>query len=577
MGRQCIASSGWPKGWNATTLAIARFTNQSKMNADAANENKDPTPSQAGGRRLVEVLLIVLAFFALAGDPPPNVNESHYLCRLKHFWDPSWCVGDLFLESADTQTVFIWLFGWITRFASLATTAWIGRLLAWALIAWGWQTLSWRVVPKPFASVLSAALFVTLNARFQLAGEWIVGGVEAKCFAYGLVLFALRELVDLRWNRMFLLLGAATAFHPLAGGWSAIVCGALWLFTYVRRVLPGVSRRDSYGDTTGATREPFPILGLIGGGLLALIGVVPALSLTWDEPPEIAAKASQIYVFERLPHHLALLSLPAEEVRARLLRYAVLLVALAALGIAMRRHAVIHMVRFAWGAALLAAVGLVIELVLSHEPQAAARLLRYYWYRLADFAAPMAVALAATALVMMGMKQGRPLGVWLLIASIAFSGWHLALPTRQRLLNPVPPADARMANYGAWVDLCEWVAENTSANALFLTPRLNHSFKWRTGRPEVVNRKDIPQDARGIVEWDRRIKDIYYYEAPWGLAGPIDSLGQLGDDRVRELANKYGADYVLSDRSQLLTLPRAYWNEEYVVYRIDHGTAGDEP
>jgi hypothetical protein len=38
---------------------------------------------------------------------------------------------------------------------------------------------------------------------------------------------------------------------------------------------------------------------------------------------------------------------------------------------------------------------------------------------------------------------------------------------------------------------------------------------------------------------------------------------------VRELAQKYNVDMVLADRSQLLALPRAYWNEEYVVYRID--------
>jgi hypothetical protein len=127
-----------------------------------------------------------------------------------------------------------------------------------------------------------------------------------------------------------------------------------------------------------------------------------------------------------------------------------------------------------------------------------------------------------------------------------------------------------MADFAAWTDACDWIAENTSSGSLFLTPRLNHSFKWRTGRPEVVNRKDIPQDARGILEWNRRMEDIYYYEGPAGLVGPIDSLGQLGDDRVRELAKKYGADYVLSDRSQLLSLPRAYRNEEYVVYRIEN-------
>ena len=76
--------------------------------------------AQCASLRLAEVLLIVLVFFIAAGDPPPHVNESHYLCRLKHFWNPDWCAGDLFLESTDTQVAFIWLFGWVTRWLSLA-------------------------------------------------------------------------------------------------------------------------------------------------------------------------------------------------------------------------------------------------------------------------------------------------------------------------------------------------------------------------------------------------------------------------------------------------------------------------
>jgi hypothetical protein len=456
--------------------------------------------------------------------------------------------------------VFIWAFGWVTRLASLPATAWIGRLLAWAFVAWAWQRLSWRVVPMRFASVLSAALFVTLNAQAQLAGEWVVGGVEAKSFAYGFVLLALRGLVDRRWNRMFLVLGAATGIHPLVGGWSGLVCGGLWAFSLLRglRKIPTSAWRD------------FPLRGLIGGALLALLGVVPALSLTWNESADVVAEASRIYVFERLPHHLALLALPKEEYTARFVRHGLLLVVLVALGTGLRHHAVFRIVQFAWGAALLALIGLAIELAWSHEPLFAARLLRYYWYRLSDFGVPAAAALAATALACVAMSQRKAFGTWGLLASVLYTGWYLGDVASKRVLNPVPPADARMADFKAWTDACEWIAANTSATSLFLTPRLNHSFKWRTGRPEVVNRKDIPQDARGILEWNRRIKEIYYYDGPAGLVGPIDSLGQLGDERVRELARKYGADYVLSDRSQLLSLPRAYRNEEYVVYRVEN-------
>jgi hypothetical protein len=528
--------------------------------ADSTDPSDEAPEPQVQLQRLVEIALIMLVFFTLAGDPPPHVNESHYLCRLKHYWEPAWCAGDMFLESTDTQLVFIWAFGWITRWVSLPATAWIGRLLAWAFVAWAWQRLSWRLVPTRFASVLSAALFVTLNAQAQLAGEWVVGGVEAKSFAYGFVLLALGDLVDRRWNRMFLLLGAATAIHPLVGGWSTVVCGGLWAFGELR---------GQRSNTISRVRH-FPLPGLICGGLLALLGVVPALSLTWNEPADGVAEASRIYVFERLPHHLALLALPTEEYTARFVRHGLLLVVLAALGIGLRHHATSRIVQFAWGAVLLAIVGVTIELAWSHEPMFAAKLLRYYWYRLSDFGVPAAVALAATALACEVMAQRKAFGTWCLLASVLYTGWYLSDVAGRRALDPLPPADARMADFKAWTDACEWIAENTSAGSLFLTPRLNHSFKWRTGRPEVVNRKDIPQDAQGILEWNRRIKDIYYYEGSVGLIGPIDSLGQLGDDRVRELAKKYGADYVLSDRSQLLSLPRAYRNEEYVVYRIEN-------
>jgi hypothetical protein len=262
-----------------------------------------------------------------------------------------------------------------------------------------------------------------------------------------------------------------------------------------------------------------------------------------------------------------------------------LLIALFALGFASRGNSQLHpVVCFAWGAALIACFGIAIELLLQNPlglmlpwraaPPIAAKLLRYYWFRLTDFAAPMAVALLGTSAIFIGLHQKRRWAVPLLLIALIFTGWYLEETCRARIINPIPPADAKVTQYASWVDVCDWIAANTPADALFLTPRLNQSFKWRTGRPEVVNRKDIPQDARGIVEWYRRLKDIYYTEVG-GIEQPLDSIGVLGTDRVRELATKYHAAYVLMDRGQLLSLPIAFWNEEYVVYRIENRKAGN--
>src|SRR3990172_2993722 len=102
------------------------------ITADANTTGLEP---QSAAARSIEVLLILLVFFALAGDPVPSVNEPHYLCRLKHYWDPAWCVGDLFLDSPDAHGLFVWSFGWVTRLLTLSATAWVGRVLAWSMLA----------------------------------------------------------------------------------------------------------------------------------------------------------------------------------------------------------------------------------------------------------------------------------------------------------------------------------------------------------------------------------------------------------------------------------------------------------
>src|ERR1700742_2708664 len=111
------------------------------MQTPSPSDDEPNLSPQPIALRLFEIALILLIFFVVAGDPPPHVNEAHYVCRLKHFWNPAWCAGDLFLESQDSQYVFIYAFGWVTKFLSLTATAWVGRVLCWTFLAYAWQRL----------------------------------------------------------------------------------------------------------------------------------------------------------------------------------------------------------------------------------------------------------------------------------------------------------------------------------------------------------------------------------------------------------------------------------------------------
>ncbi len=209
-----------------------------------------------GWKIAAEVGLVFLVFFIQGAVPVPEVNEPYYLGKAIHFWNPHWAANDFFLNTADCHKVFYFTFGWLALWLAPPALAWTGRLLTWALLAWAWRRLSFAVVPRawwavptavllmvltkgfPFCPIdpataegWRAVLLVVLTKGFPMAGEWLIGGVEAKGFAYVLVFLGLEAILRNRWRGPWLLLGGASAFHVLVGGWSALAAGVVWLLS----------------------------------------------------------------------------------------------------------------------------------------------------------------------------------------------------------------------------------------------------------------------------------------------------------------------------------------------------------
>jgi hypothetical protein len=525
----------------------------------------------------MEIVWLVAIFFLLAGSPPPDVGEAHYLAKAKHYWNPQWVAGDLFLESADAHWVFYWVFGWVTRIVSLEASAWIGRAVTWTLLAWSWRRLSWSIVPIRLASLLSAGLMLLLLRNFHMAGEWIVGGVEAKSFAYALVFLALEALVRGRWRAATLLGGAATAFHVLVGGWTLVGLAIVWLLSSGNRI---------------PLRQLWP--ALFGAVLLSLPGLVPALLLSRGIDSAVVSQANQIYVFDRLPHHLVFHRFE----HFYMVRHAALLAVWLALAWRFRENERFRRLNlFAAAAVGLAIVGIAIDQSLLWHRELSAKLLKYYWFRLCDSMLPISTSLMVTWLVGDYYRRRPSLGAWMLILAIAAAGWNLADACYQRSLLRLPgsflqPKPAAPDTEGAeskpgvahspeqffeyWVDANEWIRQNTPANARFLTPRRQQTFKWYAERPEVVNWKDVPQDAAALVEWRSAMDEVY---PP--ATGRLD-LGAHSPSELLQLARKYDAQYVLVDRQRAgkpLTWTRVYPafeedNPVFEVYRVPRASAG---
>lgn len=491
---------------------------------------------------LLETCLIVILFFLFSPAGIPGVNEPHYLCKAKHFWDPTFCEGDIFLESADAHYLFYFSLGLLTQNEeSLSNAAVAGRFICWAAIAWGWQFLCLSVLGRRFWSVLAAGLFLLGLHYCHLAGEWLIGGVEAKCLAYAFVFAGLGHMVRKNWLAVWPLFGLGAAFHVLVGGWAVLVALPVWI-------------------CSGGWRfrlKPQVLCAILGFGI-SLAGLVPALMLTVGQDASIVAEANEIYTFERIAHHLVF----SHIVESHPARLDLFLFALFAWTLVIwvcwpcRRIRPLH--GFVLGTLLVASVALVIEYysVRTQNYELAARFLRYYWFRLSDIFVPVGLGIGLT-LASKHLYRLKPQAGAIVIAVLCCAvGTHVTLNKLDYLIKKRSQADdLTLPSFGDeslelnkkimrdWIEVCVWIRNHTESDSRFITPRAQSTFKWYAHRSEVVSWKDVPQDAVGIVNWHQRFNHVFGPDTfRFGLAT------HNAEERLIALSREYDAQYLVIER-----------------------------
>ncbi|MDD3585917.1 MAG: hypothetical protein PHQ75_01930 [Thermoguttaceae bacterium] len=352
-----------------------------------------------------EVVLVFGLLWLFGGWPVPDVNEQYYIGKAIHFWHPEYLPADQFLDTQDSHWFFYATFGIFSFLFSPTALAWFGRLLAWALTAWSWQRLSQTIIDCPWVSVLTAMAFLFYIDVFHLAGEWLVGGVEGKSFAFPLVFLGLAAFLRGQFNRCWIYLGAASAFHVLVGGWTVLACLVCWSVTQLRD-----------GCFLRSLRNMLP--GLAVGGFLSLIGLVPAVALDAGTSAQTVREAHRIYVFERLSHHLV----PSALSWTFLFRFgllAMLWICFGRLTLWRRDESEQYKARdrrfdgFVLAAISFAMIGMLFDFGslfavragwLAHRDFMAG-LLRFYWFRLSDWVVPLGTAFGFSLILLQSGKQ----------------------------------------------------------------------------------------------------------------------------------------------------------------------------
>ena len=532
------------------------------------------------------VLFAAWATFFLFGAiaaPVPGVNEPHYLCKSKHYWQPDWCSHDFFLASPNAHTVFYATIGSLTNVVSLDLSAWIGRALATLILAWGWTHCLSRLFFTPWAPLWSAWFFLTFAACGNFSGEWLVGGVEGKVFAYGLLLAALGDVLRGRQRLAATWAGIAVSFHPVVGVWGLLAfsasCVTQLVFDYrrARRLAstPTLSRDGMQGSmplgspiprfaASRFTFDKFQLCLIIL--VLALPGLIPVFRLLAEQvSAETRYEATYIQVYFRLAHHLDPMLF---SVRAYL-GYALLLT--------------IWLGSFVWGgrtntkrtfdhvviwAVLFALTGILI----GYGPRPPVKmayfvermnLLKFYPFRLADVLVPIAVAISLVSVLertwlnfSTTIKQRSriplPVGIMLVLFVAGLCRAHSVSD-----INRYAHEDRK-----DWLDVCRWIDDHLPADSLIESPTNCWAFKWFARRAEYVAFKDCPQDAAGIVEWNRRLIFLKkWYEQKY--ADQLYSASELKD-----LREQTGLTHLLTDRLGPLELDPIYRNGTFQVYDL---------
>lgn len=198
------------------------------------------------------LLLTLFGVAAMLAEPVPRTNEWTYLVLLARQWNPEYLAGDWALSIPDHKhLVFNLVCGWPTLFVSPQVLGWAGRIGCWVGIVWFLFRIGDRLGVRRLGTTAAILLWVALRQSL-FAGEWVLGGFEAKCVAYVFLFASIDGYLGGRRTWSAIALGLCFSFHPAVGLWSGLALGAslvvmrtpirrlLWMATFVvLAALPG--------------------------------------------------------------------------------------------------------------------------------------------------------------------------------------------------------------------------------------------------------------------------------------------------------------------------------------------------
>ena len=416
---------------------------------------------------------------------------------------------------------------------SLEMTAFIGRLVGLLDSGRRLDGPCQRARAGPLACALGGVDFPRASALGSLSGEWLVGGIEAKVVAYGLLFSAIATAIEGQdaGNGRRILLGRRPGGtgHQLPSGRRHLGRGVGPVFATLVRTL--FRRNRAKGRRVGGRWYAASMAALI---VLAVPGIVAGLRAASGS----SVVADYIQVYYRLAHHLDPLHFAEWAWIGDGLNWILALIHLrpldftgwpwVAYGLLVcfwlcgrrwmsRREPERWFFWFVVGSGLIALGGFLVGWRSGPPEHVQNYLIPWKGPRLSvaveaaqalsvpsvrrsvadcrlDYGRRIRAGIGANTHARSRSTRGRSrrtvIWIWLLCGTPALVACLFRAPDARSPFTPTERAD--------WLDACSWVEHNTPADALILTPtQQTWAFKWYAQRAEYVSYKDCPQDGPG--------------------------------------------------------------------------------
>jgi hypothetical protein len=466
----------------------------------------------------------------------------------KAVFNDNWIPNDWYLN---LEIIYRYLFNYTIGFFletfGIIPTIVVGRLISYLLIAMSIHRLLRIINGKSYNAIsyLALVLFFIFFPTGNGAGEWMVGGLETKVFAYAFSILALAMFLEKRMQLGFLFAGLTLSFHLLIGIYS-LFC-LIPIFFFNQR-----NTKNFYLDAVKA----FPIFIITGS--IGIYGIVHQLFFSENSASNIGW---DIYVNLRVPHH----TLPNFFSFKLWIKMVIFTVINIGFIIKLRNQKIKLISYYALFSVIISLIGIIVFWFSDANHN-----LKYYFFRFSDIILPLITLLNVSYFLNEKTKKyprkaqnilSYTACVIMLLFSVPKAKYFTANFTSNNIKFKAHTSDD--------VAMENWVKNNTDNTKTFIVPPNMSFFYINFERSAFVTWKHSPQNEADILEWYCRLKLLNKNEDFQDRSEIIDNYYKLTKEDILNIAKKYpNANYFFTSSGTNLNFPVLFKSDKFTLYEI---------